>query len=197
MEQMLRIHRIPMEYQLNIQPARLEYQSRRTEPVVSRERGGLQIRTTPARLEIDTFEASNSVMPTVCTSVNRAAEKGKAAAQEATARYAREGRQLLAGKKGQDTLGEIFRQRMLQPDGSFELTFLPKARPEFTYVPAEMEMRFVMDRLHFDWRVREGETRFYPGSVELLITQMPSVEVEYTGEPRIVPPPEEPAVKKE
>ena len=54
MEPLLKITRIPMEYELSIQHARLE-RSQSSPPVVeiSRQRGGFTMRSRPARLQLD------------------------------------------------------------------------------------------------------------------------------------------------
>lgn len=51
----------------------------------------MHIKKPSVKLNIDTFEARNSVVPTVATAIKQAANRGKSASYEATAQYASEG----------------------------------------------------------------------------------------------------------
>ena len=92
MEQLLKITTIPLEYQLKIQNARLEYSN--STASLDRTPGEFSIKSRPAKLNLDTYEARNSVVPTLKRSISQTAQKGLQAAQQATAQYAQEGQQL-------------------------------------------------------------------------------------------------------
>ena len=95
MEQLLKITTIPLEYQLKIQNARLEYSNSTASLDMDRTPGEFSIKSRPAKLNLDTYEARNSVVPTLKRSISQTAQKGLQAAQQATAQYAQEGQQLL------------------------------------------------------------------------------------------------------
>ena len=42
--------------------------------------------------------------------------------------------------------------------------------------------------MNFDWQVQKGTFEFIPGDIEISISQMPDVRIEYIGEPLYVPP---------
>ncbi len=120
-------------------------------------------------------------------SVRQAAAKGKSAAMEATATYAKEGAMLL-DPKITNPLDQIFSQRASQPTGEFGLRFLPTTGPDIEWSDPDLSMQYQMDKLSFDMKVANGNFEFIPGNVELSITQMPDVNIEYIGKPLYVPP---------
>ena len=185
MEALLKITTIPMEYELKIHRAKLEYSSSRSQLITDRIKGGLTIKNRPIKLHLDTYDARNSVCPTTMESVRQAAAKGKSAALEATATYAKEGAMLLDPKI---TLDQIFSQRAQQPTGEFGLRFLPTTGPDIEWSDPDLSMQYQMDKLSFDIKVANGNFEFIPGNVELSITQMPDVNIEYIGKPLYVPP---------
>ena len=201
MEQLLKITTIPLEYQLKIQNARLEYSNStasldmdRTPGEFSiksdmdRTPGEFSIKSRPAKLNLDTYEARNSVVPTLKRSISQTAQKGLQAAQQATAQYAQEGQQLLKPGDGGELLGQIFRQRTQMPTGEFQLGFIPSAPVNITYQEPDLTLNYEMDKLTFDLKVAQGDFQFIPGNIEMSITQHPDVRIEYVGDPLYVPP---------
>ncbi|HIX28265.1 MAG TPA: hypothetical protein H9858_01020 [Candidatus Blautia stercoravium] len=195
MEQLLKITTIPLEYQMKIQNSRLEYQSSKAELEMTRTPGGLTIDSQPAKLNLDTYQARNSVVPTLKTSLAQAAEKGIQAAYEATAQSAQEGQLLLKAGKGEDVLSQIFKQRAQMPTGDFQLGFIPSAPVDISYQPPDLTMHYEMDKLSFDLKVAQGNFEFIPGDIEISITQRPDVLIEYVGKPFYVPPSASPDYK--
>jgi hypothetical protein len=186
-EPLLRITTVPIKYELMITKARLEYSNSKTEMVSSRQKGGFEMESRPIKVRIDTFDARNSVCPTTMESVRRSAQEGKSAAQEATATYAEEGAMLLDPNIS-NPLDIINQQRAQVPTGDFGLTFLPTTGPEIEWSNPDLTMQYQMDKLNFDFRVANGDFEFIPGDVSISITQMPDVQIEYTGGPMYVPP---------
>lgn len=188
MEQLLKITTIPLEYQLKIENSRLEYKSSTANLEMSRTPGKLSIENRPAKLNLDTYEARNSVVPTLKRSISQAAERGLQTAQQATAQYAQEGQQLLKAGNGEDILGQIFRQRAQMPTGEFQLGFIPSAPVDISYQTPNLTLNYEMDKLKFDLKVAQGDFQFIPGDVSMSITQHPDVQIEYIGGPHYVPP---------
>lgn len=188
MKTLLRITTVPLAYELNIRHARLEYSSRKTELDITRDRGGLRIQSRPARLTMDTFEARSSLFPTPLQSTFEAAEKGKAAASETTARYAKEGRIMLLAKPGDNVNEQIDSIRNQKPCGQFQLGFLPGTGPKIEWTEPSLTMEYQADRLNFDYKVLSGSVEYKPGDIEMEITQYPDVIIEYIGKPIYVPP---------
>ena len=60
MNQLIRITTVPIQYELKINNARLEYSRSKAELEISRNEGGLSIKSRPVKLHLDSSEARNS-----------------------------------------------------------------------------------------------------------------------------------------
>lgn len=192
MEQLLKITTVPIQYELKVNNARLEYHSSKAELEISRNEGGLSIKSRPVKLNLDTFEARNSIVPTTATSVSQQAQKGKEAAYSATAQFAQEGQLMLKAKIGEDVLNSIFAQRNQMPSGDFNIGFIPTSSPEIEYQAPDLTINYEMDKLNFDLKIANGNFEFIPGNIEMVITQQPDIVIEYVGGPIYVPPSADP-----
>ena len=182
MEQLLKITNIPIAFEMNIQHAKLEYKHGSADIEISRDKGGLRIKSSPIKLNLDTFEARDSI--------RRYAQQGKTAAYEATATYSSEGHLLLNAKFGDDVLGQIIKNHTDQFMGMDDIgiDFIPKGGVEITPSGGDLTIDYQLDKMNFDWQVQKGTFEFIPGDIEISISQMPDVRIEYIGEPLYVPP---------
>ncbi len=192
MEQLLKITTVPIQYELKVNNARLEYHSSKAELEISRNEGGLSIRSRPVKLNLDTFEARNSIVPTTARSVSQSAQKGKDAAYSATAQFAQEGQLMLKAKIGEDVLNSIFAQRNQMPSGDFTVGFIPTSSADISYQAPDLTISYEMDKLNFDLKIANGNFEFIPGNIEVVITQQPDILIEYVGGPIYVPPSSDP-----
>jgi len=190
MEQLLQIRSVPINYEMKINHARLERQSGTADLEISRDEGGLYIKSRPVKIKIDTFEARNSITPSISTAISQAASNGTKIAYDVTARYASEGKLMLDTQIGEGaaTIDQIIANRTARPVGDFQLGFIPSTGAEISATEGELRMEYEMDKLNFDWKIDKGQVYFVPGNIEVSITQMPDVEIEYVGRPIYVPP---------
>ena len=65
---------------------------------MTRDEKGLNIKSSPIRVNIDTYEARNSIVPTIPRKLEQDAQAGQQAAYEATASYAQQGQLLLKAR---------------------------------------------------------------------------------------------------
>ena len=194
MTPLIEIKSVPIEIEMKVSHARLEYSRGTADLEISRDEGGMSIRARPIRLNIDTFESRNSVVPTTARSVQQTAEKGQQAAYEATATYAQQGQLLLSAKIGQELITQFAKDAQQVPT-NVGIDFIPKTGPEVTWDPGELNIRFEMDKLNFDWRMQQPQFEFIPGDIEISVTQQPDVVIEYIGGPLYVPPSSDPNYK--
>ena len=190
---LIEIKTVPIEIEMKVSPAKLEHTRGTVDLEISRNEGGLSIKSRPIKLNIDTFEARNSIVPTAMRSQEQAADKGQQASYTATATYAQHGQMLLTAKIGEDVLTKFAQEaatKDLKPNVG--LQFLPSVPPEITWDPGEMQIRYEMDKLNFDWRVSQPQFEFTPGDIELSVTQQPDVIIKYVGGPLYVPPSADP-----
>ena len=193
MTPLIEIKTVPIEIEMKVSHAKLEYTRGTADLEISRGEGGLSIKSRPIKLNIDTFEARNSVVPTAMRSIEQYAEKGQQASYTATATYARQGKMFLEAKIGEDVIGQIAAESTMKnykPNSNIE--FLPSVPPEITWDPGEMHIRYEMDKLNFDWRVNRPQFEFTPGDIELSVTQQPDGIIKYVGGPLYVPPSSDP-----
>ena len=190
---LIEIKTVPIEIEMKVSHAKLEYTRGTADLEISRGEGGLSIKSRPIKLNIDTFEARNSIVPTAMRSQEQAAQRGQQASYTATATYAQHGQMLLNAKLGEDVLSQFAAEaatKDLKPNVG--LQFLPSVPPEITWDPGEMHIRYEMDKLNFDWRVNQPQFEFTPGDIELSVTQQPDVIIKYVGGPLYVPPSADP-----
>ena len=190
---LIEIKTVPIEIEMKVTPAKVEYSRGTADLEISRSEGGLSIKSRPIKLNIDTFEARNSVTPTAMRSIEQYAQQGQQASYTATATYAQQGQMLLDAKIGQDMITQFAADAQLKNyKPNVGLEFLPSAPPEITWDPGEMHIRYEMDKLNFDWRVNQPQFEFTPGDIELSVTQQPDVIIKYIGGPLYVPPSSDP-----
>ena len=192
MKPLIEITTVPIQIEMKTTNAKLEYARGTAEMEIHRDNGSLQIKSRPIRLNIDTFEARNSITPTVARSQEQNAQKGIQAAYKATATIAQEGYLMMKTKLGEEVITQLSRQSLLEGVQDVGMQFLPKVGPEITWDPAEMNIRYEMDKLNFDWKIGGGSFEFTPGDIELTVTQRPEVIIKYIGGPIYVPPSADP-----
>jgi len=173
--------------------AQLQYTRGTAELEISRDKKGLSIKSRPIQLNVDTFEMRQSIVPTAVRSIEQSAQKGQQAAYSATAALAHEGELYLKAQIGEDVQSRlaktaISREMYSQP----AMDFMPSVGPEIDWDPGELNIRYEMDKLNFDWKFGKGDFEFTPGDIELTVTQRPEVIIKYIGGPIYVPPSADP-----
>ena len=192
MRPLIEIQTIPIEIQMKTTNAHLEYARGTAQMEVSRDRRGLQIRSQPIRVNVDTFEARSSIVPTTAQSIQQGAAQGQRAAYEATAVLAQEGRMMMEAKIDQDVIHQLAQQKTVDQPAQLGIQFLPEVGPDISWTGGEMSIRYEMDKLNFDWRMNQMQFTFVPGDIEFKVTQQPDVVIKYIGGPLYVPPSADP-----
>ena len=189
MKPLIEITTVPIQIEMKTTNAKLEYARGTAEMEISREKNGLQIKSRPIKVNIDTFEARNSLSPTLARYLQQSAEKGRQASYEATATYARQGQLLLETQVGEELITQFSEEAMMKDvKTNVGLDFLPKGGAEITWDPGELNIRYEMDKMAIDWKMNEGSFEFTPGDIEFTVTQRPDVVIKYIGGPIYVPP---------
>lgn len=190
---MIEITTVPIEIEMKVTDAKLEYTRGTADLEISRNNGGLDIRSRPIRLNLDTFEARNSVVPTVMRATEQNAQKGQQAAYDATAVYAQQGQMLLNARIGQELVTQFASDAQARNvKTNVGLQFLPTTGPQISWTPGEMTIHYEMDKLNFDWRINQPHFKFTPGDIEISVKQKPDVVIKYVGGALYVPPSADP-----
>ena len=109
MKPLIEITTVPIQIEMKTTNAKLEYARGTVEMEISRDKGGLNIKSRPIRVNIDTFEARNSITPTLARSLEQGAQKGQQAAYQATATYAQQGKLMMETKLGEEVITKFSR----------------------------------------------------------------------------------------
>lgn len=190
MQQLLEIRNRPIQMEFKIEPARYEMKSPESSFEIKREKGSLEISTRPAKLQMDAFDMRASLgLVSVADSVKQYGERGVQMAHEATARIAEEGNRMMGAA---NAISDISFQRM-QSDLETALGFSPSVPVNISVEPHNLEMKYQMDKLSFEWRTNQSpELEYVPGKCTYMITQYPGLEIKYIGRPIYVPPSADP-----
>ena len=195
---LIEIKTVPIEIEMKTTPAQLKYTRASAEVEISRDKGGLSIKSRPIRVKLDTFEARNSITPTAMRSIQQSAQRGRQAAYEATATYARNGKIFMNAKIGEEKITQLAQESQMRDyKANVNIQFLPSVGPEISWDVGEMNIRYQMDKLNFDWKLNGGNFEFVPGDIEFSVTQMPDVIIKCVGGPIYVPPSSDPNYEPE
>lgn len=193
---LIEITTVPIEIEMKTTNAHLVYSRGTAEVEISREKGGLNIKSRPIKLNVDSFQAQSSVRPTTMQSVQQAAQSGKQAAYQATATYARRGQLVIDSQLGQELISQFAKETQDAQMGrdltDFGLGFLPETGINLDWEPGQMQIRYEMDKLNFDWKTGGQGFEFVPGDIEFTVTQQPEVIIKYVGGALYVPPSADP-----
>ena len=189
---LIEIQTVPIEIQMKVTRAHLEYAKGTAQVEISRDKKGLSIRSQPIKVNIDSFESRNSVTPTTATVIQQQAQAGVQGAYQATGVLAREGRMMMEAKINQDVIPQLAKQQNLGEPTNLDIDFLPSVAPNISWDGGEMSIQYEMDKLNFDWRMEQMSFTFVPGDIEFTMTQRPDVIIKYVGGPLYVPPSSDP-----
>ena len=193
MQPLIEITTVPIQIEMKTTNAKLEYVNGTAEMEVSKSEGGLSIKSKPIRINIDTYEASNSVTPTLARRLEQDAQKGTQVAYQATATFVNQGEMMMKTRWGEDVMKQVASDAMMKHTKlGVAMDFIPKAPAEITWDPGEMNIRYEMDKLNFDWTISMFGFEFTPGDIEFTVTQRPEVVIKYVGGPIYVPPSADP-----
>ncbi len=195
MEPLLKIQSVPISLEMHVNHAKLELEQPQAQLEITRDKGGLTIESKPIRINLDTFEARSSAgLKSVRTSIEEAAQKGERLGYEAIGRIAEDGNFMMDIHLKGNTIPKLAAKSM---DLTLDtvIGFIPSTGPEVSWNAPEMQMKYEMDKLAFDWRVNRPNVTFIPGNIEIEIKERPRVIIEYIGEPIYVPPSASPTFK--
>ena len=188
MRPLIQIQTIPIAIEFRTTPARLEHSTTRTEVEIRRDQRGLSINSRPIRLNMDSFEARNTISPTAMRSMEQNASLGRQAAFEAIATFANEGNMMMDIHLRENVIPQIAAQRAFPAQPQFNIRFLPDRPVNMDWIPPEIRIEYQMDQLDFNWLPHRGDFQFTPANIEFVVAQHPQVIIEFIGDPIYVPP---------
>ncbi|MCI8622807.1 MAG: hypothetical protein HFG26_04010 [Provencibacterium sp.] len=187
--QLLRITSVPIQYQIQVERARLEMSKEgETRGRMEQRDAQLQLRARNIQMRMDSTDMRASLgLKSVGRKISEAAQQRKQAALNLTAQYASEGEKMT--QKGVDVT-QIVADRLFgqSQQSSSTLVFLPTVGPAITWQPNDLQVQYNPGELNFDWEIMRNAMDYVPGKFQMNILQYPKVQIEYLGEPSYVPP---------
>ncbi|MCL1789557.1 MAG: DUF6470 family protein [Oscillospiraceae bacterium] len=187
---LLKITTVPVQIEISVTRASLESPGKQLPRMnVSTSKGGYKMKATPAKLNIDSYQARASVgaggMKTGDL-IRDEAQRSIKIAYQGTARVVENGNSMAKGASPVDIA--VQNERAGQTIQTI-MEFIPKTGPEFSYEQGTLNINYELDDVNFDWENLEAaRMTFNPGRVEINVVQLPQVVIEYVGEPIYVPP---------
>ena len=169
---LLEIKTVPVEIQIKTKNASLEYSRGTAEMEISRgDNGGLDIKSRPIKLNLDTFEPRSSALTPPVRSPEPITQNMPQNAQTVTATYSQQGQLMLNARLGQN---------MVADQG------LTSTSSDIDWQNADIQIRYDMDKANTNWKIEKGEFKFTPGDIEITATPGETV-IKYLGGPIYVP----------
>lgn len=194
--QLLRITSIPIQYQIQIERARLEMSSGdQVYGKMNRKPAELQLKSRNIQMRMDSTEMRADLdIKSVGRRIYEAAQQRKQAGQELTAQYATDANKM--AQKGVD-ITQIVADKLFNPEMNSKLVFLPSVGPAISWQPNNLQIQYNPGELDFDWEMVRNTMDYVPGKFRMNILQYPKVQIEYLGEPTYVPPSAAPNYQEE
>lgn len=186
---LLQITTIPIQIEIKITNAKLEYSEDRQPKVnINTRNGSFVMEAEPLQVKVDTYEARKSLGEGHMTDADllqKKASEGFSIAFQGTARVADDGNQLARGVSPSELAIQHARA-----GATVEtiMDFLPKTGADITFDGGKLNIEYQMGQQDIDWDIQSKlPMEFIPGSVEFIVRDRPRVEIEYVGDPIYVP----------
>lgn len=169
---LIEIKTVPIEISVKTTQASLEKTRGTVEMEISRSSEGLDIKSRPVRLQLDSFDS-------IANQVVQPSRSALQANYEATDALSQRGNLLLNAQF--NTPAPTVTSPGYTPQAQAAGSGMNEA------AEGTMEIRYQMDKLNFDWKIDQGELKFTPADIEFTVEQMPSIKFTYLGGPIYVP----------
>ena len=190
--QLINITSTPIDYKINIEPARLEMKqadNARQKMTAFPSELSIQSRNIEVRLDSTRMRASLNLR-NPGEFAQYFGNQGLQTAYENIGERVQFGNQISRIQDGV-SISQVVQQKMLQQPTTYT-TFIPSAGIDMSWQPAQLDMDYQPAQLEFDWQTMKNSMEYVPGKYHMEILQYPKVQVEYLGTPTYVPPSADP-----
>lgn len=190
--QLINITSTPIDYKINIEPARLELkQSDNPTHQMNVDPSSLNIRSRNIQVRLDSTQLRASL------NLRKAGDfaryyggQGQQTVYENIGERVQFGNQISQIQDGV-SISQVVQQKALQQPTTYT-TFIPSAGVDMSWQPQELNLDYQPTELSFDWQVAKNIMEYVPGKFQMDILQYPKIEIEYLGTPTYVPPSSDP-----
>lgn len=160
---------------------------------IDTKQGQMKIHSEPPKINIDTYAARSSMgygQYNNSDLIKKEANDGFSVSYQGTAKIVQQGNQLARGVSPAEIAAQNSRAgQTIQTI----MDFIPKEGADVTFDKGVLNINIEASEVNVDWEnLGVVPFEFTPGKVELEVTQMPSIEIEYLGGPIYVPPQSDP-----
>lgn len=190
--QLINITSTPIDYKINIEPARLEMrQADNARQKMNVEPSELNIRSRNIEVRLDSTRMRASLNQRNTTDFAMYyGSQGMQRIYENIGERVQFGNQISQVQDGV-SIGQVVQQKMLEQPTLYT-TFIPSAGVDTSWQPAELDLDYQPTKLEFDWQTMKNSMEYVPGKYQMEILQYPKIEIEYLGTPHYVPPSADP-----
>lgn len=195
---LLSITTVPIKVEINIKKGeftnpKVNNPDKALKMNIQTEKGELKIHSELPKINIDTYAARSSLgygHYNNADFIKRNADDGISIAYQGTAKIVNEGDQLVRGVSPAEIAAQ--NNKAGQTIQTI-MDFLPKEGADVTFDNGVLNINYDAGDVNIDWdNAAAVPFEFTPGKVEFEVTQMPSVSIEYLGDPIYVPPRSDP-----
>lgn len=175
-----------IKYQYHIKNATLSAKQNLPVHNIHLKPGKLSIHTEQAQIRQDSSNFFASIgLHKMSDLMRNAAQKGRQAALNAIAEYAKTGNQMADIDKGV-SIAEILRQKHLQQTKT-SLVVKSSKPVNISYTPGKVSTTFKPSSISIDWKVSRAMRRYSPADFNLETLQHPTIDFTYQGGFQYVP----------
>ena len=190
--QLINITSTPIDYKINIEPARLEMKqadNARQKMTLDPSQLSIQSRNIEVRLDSTRMRASLNLR-NPGEFARYYGSQGMQTAYENIGDRVQFGNQISQIQDG-ISISQVVQQKMLEQPTTYT-NFIPSASIDISWQPQELQLDYQPTTLEFDWQTMKNSMEYVPGKYQMDILQYPKVQIEYLGTPTYVPPSADP-----
>lgn len=189
---LLEISSTPISLEMKVTPAKLEVSSEKPSYDMSRTQGGLSISHQYPQMSMDSTETWASMeLKTPLRAVLDTRQEIQRDFQRSIENIVDLGGRMMTDTTGTNLLGEYGMQNNAKSSDT-QMVFFPSVPANIDWQPPQLDMRYEMDRISFDWRTSRPEMEFTPAQIEIMVKEYPKLNIQYIGKPLYVPPSADP-----
>lgn len=188
---LIEIKTVPIEIEMKTTHARMEHVKGTADMEITHGADGVSsIRSRAMRVNMDTFRSTGAKLP----AMQRATGNDQNISYQTTNTYAKDGQIRVNARMSQAMTTNAVAAANVDATAVAQsaegANAMQQAQSEWDQ--GELNIRYEMDKLNFDWRTGNAEFEFVPGDIEISVKQRPELIIKYIGGPLYVPPSADP-----
>ena len=166
---------------INTQPAQLEIEQPPADLSIQQPQADMELERTPANLTIDQTKAREDVdLKSIFKRTEEAAQWGREAVLEGTARRVREGEELMRIENGGNPIAEQAKRHGFLPEHEFGMGWIPsEGSVKINYEPAKININFKVNKPIIESKINKPIINYTRGKVDIRMKQYQSLKIDF------------------